>query len=84
MWSVPLSKKSHITRGKAGSNDRYRSILFNYLRLHSILQTLYTIARIEWDRSPSKYVQNEAHRMTSKVTLAGNKAIGREIEASAS
>jgi hypothetical protein len=45
-------------------------ISLDYLQLHFILQTLYTITSIEWDQSPSKYLRNEACQIDINTHLS--------------
>lgn len=54
-----------IERYHVGYNRVESSTPFNQIRSCSILHTLYTLARIECDRSPSNYIPKEANRMTS-------------------
>ena len=56
-----VSSVIEIESHHVGSNRVEYSISFDYILLHSILHSLYMIASIEQDQSPSKPIQNKAH-----------------------
>ncbi len=56
-----VSSVIEIESHHVGSNRVEYSISFDYILLHSILHSLYMIASIERDQSPSKPIQNKAH-----------------------